>query len=70
MDQNQGFSISDNQFCPPFPPCLVIFVGIIASQMYNQNNLDMPMNYLLFQNYPNPFNPVTSLSYELPKDSC
>ena len=73
MDQNQGFSISDNQFCPPFPPCLVNFVGTQdtsnCTQMYNQNNLDMPMNYLLFQNYPNPFNPVTSLSYDLPIDS-
>ena len=73
MDQNQGFSISDNQFCPPFPPCLVNFVGTQdtsnCTQMYNQNNLDMPMNYSLFQNYPNPFNPVTSLSYDLPIDS-
>ena len=73
MDQNQGFSISDNQFCPPFPPCLVSFVGMQdtsnCTQMYNQNNLDMPMNYSLFQNYPNPFNPVTSLSYDLSKDS-
>ena len=73
MDQNQGFSISNNQFCPPFPPCLVSFVGIQdtsnCTQMYNQNNLDMPMNYSLFQNHPNPFNPETSLSYDLPKDS-
>ena len=73
MDQNQGFSISNNQFCPPFPPCLVSFIGTQdtsnCTQMYNNHNLDMPMNYSLFQNYPNPFNPVTSLSYDLPIDS-
>ena len=73
MDQNQGFSITYNQFCPPFPSCLVSFAGIQdtsnCTQMYSQNNLDMPMNYSLFQNHPNPFNPETSFSYDLPKDS-
>tara|TARA_B100001094_G_scaffold322367_1_gene371599 strand:+ start:406 stop:1680 length:1275 start_codon:yes stop_codon:yes gene_type:complete len=29
----------------------------------------MPVQYSLHQNYPNPFNPVTTLTYELPKDS-
>jgi len=29
----------------------------------------IPMAYSLSQNYPNPFNPVTSISYEIPKES-
>ena len=31
--------------------------------------ISMPVQYSLHQNYPNPFNPVTTLTYELPKDS-
>jgi len=29
----------------------------------------LPVAFALHQNYPNPFNPVTTISYELPKDS-
>jgi hypothetical protein len=30
---------------------------------------EIPLTYSLSQNYPNPFNPVTSISYEIPKES-
>ena len=30
---------------------------------------EIPSGYSLSQNYPNPFNPVTSISYEIPKES-
>lgn len=32
----------------------------------NSNN--SPLKYSLLQNYPNPFNPVTTISFEIPKD--
>ena len=33
------------------------------------DNLKLPNNLLVYQNYPNPFNPITTLQYELPRDS-
>lgn len=32
------------------------------------NDLEVPINFMLFQNYPNPFNPSTQIQYELPYD--
>ncbi len=29
---------------------------------------DIPTEYALFQNYPNPFNPVTTITYQIPKE--
>jgi hypothetical protein len=29
----------------------------------------VPLTYSVSQNYPNPFNPLTSISYEIPKES-
>jgi hypothetical protein len=30
---------------------------------------EIPLTYSISQNYPNPFNPLTSISYEIPKES-
>jgi len=30
-------------------------------------NVDLPHDFILEQNYPNPFNPVTTIAYQLPK---
>ena len=44
----------------------VEFPGIVSIEPDGQA---APENFTLAQNYPNPFNPVTTISYELPKDS-
>jgi len=30
------------------------------------NNTEIPKDYLLYQNYPNPFNPVTTIKFDIP----
>jgi len=43
------------------------FVTLITA--LEDDNFSIPTKYDLLQNYPNPFNPVTTISYELPKQS-
>ncbi|MBV67465.1 MAG: hypothetical protein CMG26_03830, partial [Candidatus Marinimicrobia bacterium] len=72
MNEYQGFSISNNQFCLPYPYCMDDFIGSQDTtncvQMYNQNVEITPIKYSLSQNYPNPFNPITSFRYDSPND--
>jgi hypothetical protein len=39
----------------------------ILTGIGNNNNFEIPQNYMLNQNYPNPFNPVTKISFAIPK---
>lgn len=34
-----------------------------------ENSEDIPKGYSLAQNYPNPFNPITTISYQIPRQS-
>ncbi|MGQ9799833.1 MAG: T9SS type A sorting domain-containing protein, partial [Ignavibacterium sp.] len=33
----------------------------------NNNNDNIPMNFVLYQNYPNPFNPSTMIKWSMPR---
>ena len=41
----------------------------ICMVLYNDEDLLIPSSYNLYKNYPNPFNPITTLRYDIPKDS-
>ncbi len=34
----------------------------------DEKNIDIPKEFKMYQNYPNPFNPITTISYQLPKN--
>ena len=44
-------------------------LSIVLEQLNNNSDVQSPSSFKLYSNFPNPFNPVTSLSYDLPKDS-
>ena len=65
------FNISNNQLCPPYPPCIDDYVGVQDTSNCGSLSIikDMiPLTYTLYNAYPNPFNPVATLSYDLPHD--
>ena len=41
----------------------------ICMVLYNDEDPLFPSSYNLYKNYPNPFNPITTLRYDIPKDS-
>jgi hypothetical protein len=44
-------------------------VTAVGGQTIKTTNSMVPKEYSLLQNYPNPFNPVTSISFDIPKQS-
>ena len=48
---------------------VVDLTGLDTSGLNYVKEISMPYRYTLRQNYPNPFNPITTLEYDLPKDS-
>ena len=70
-DEHHGFKIYGNFFCPPYPDCLIEYIG--EQDTINCNPLSkvddlIPNAYQLYNAYPNPFNPITNLRYELAED--
>jgi len=71
IEWSSGFNISNNQLCPPYPSCIEDYVGEQDTTNCEQVSIidkSLPITYNLYNAYPNPFNPMTTLSYDLPKD--
>jgi fibronectin type 3 domain-containing protein len=51
-----------------FEVLLRYFLGMIPTGA-DDDEADLPEQYLLFQNYPNPFNPATTIKFGLPSKS-
>ena len=70
-------NFSDNSFCEPYPICFSeeelgdqdTTACSLASNLIDNRWTDTPKQFKLNQNYPNPFNPITTLQYDLAKDS-
>ena len=59
-DHNSGYA-TNHEFWPSISFQL-------QESLSNKDNL-LPVVYALHQNYPNPFNPVTTINYDLPRQS-
>ena len=70
-DDHHGFKIYGNYLCPPYPDCLIDYVGEQDTTNCNQVSISKDLNpnsYQLYPAYPNPFNPMTNIRYEIAED--
>ena len=46
-----------------------IIIRVGSSVLGNDQDITLPSVFALHQNYPNPFNPVTTINYDIPKET-
>jgi len=72
-DTTASFSFSVDKCAPVNSPQTLTFTIVSSSGEKWTKQLTVAVNppdhFELFQNYPNPFNPVTTISYQLPREA-
>ena len=69
-DDPTSFNITNNNFCAPYPSCIVGYEGDQDTTSCGEEvsiSIDTePMRFNIDRSYPNPFNPYTTVSYTIP----
>ncbi len=71
-EDNLSFDLTGNLLCPPYPICINDYLGeqdTVSCGELSVIEKTNPIMYKLHNAYPNPFNPVTTIQYDLPKNS-
>tara|TARA_B100000519_G_scaffold77236_1_gene66626 strand:- start:318 stop:938 length:621 start_codon:yes stop_codon:yes gene_type:complete len=69
-DDPSTFNISNNNFCEPYPTCIIGFEGdqdtSSCGEEVSISDDSQPLSLNIARSYPNPFNPYTTIEYTIP----
>ena len=70
VESTGSFNPSTNEIIKPYPTSEISrYALIIRYNSLEDDHSVLPKKFELHQNYPNPFNPITTIKFDLPKES-